>query len=109
MNLFKYYCNFPGCNYKSEDIGSFDSHHIIPKSKGGTDKEWNRLLVCPNCHRKIFIENIVNSVHSVKRPGGIIIIEKLISSTGELLHYKKLEDNKEYYWFYRLQEESAAE
>ena len=109
MNPLRYNCNFPGCDYVAEDTGSFDYHHIIPKSKGGNDRDWNRLLVCPNCHRKIFIENMEHGVHSVKRLGGIIILGKLASSAGPVLNYRKLEDNKEYYWYHRLREEHSAE
>lgn len=28
-------------------------HHILPKSKGGTDKSNNLIEVCPPCHQKI--------------------------------------------------------
>ena len=30
-----------------------DIHHIIPKSKGGTDNFDNLTILCPNCHRLI--------------------------------------------------------
>ena len=29
----------------------FDIHHIIPKSKGGTNDMSNLTYICPNCHR----------------------------------------------------------
>lgn len=28
-----------------------DIHHIIPRSKGGTDDHTNLTILCPNCHR----------------------------------------------------------
>ena len=28
-----------------------DIHHIIPRSKGGTDNNDNLTYLCPNCHR----------------------------------------------------------
>jgi 5-methylcytosine-specific restriction endonuclease McrA len=28
-----------------------DIHHIIPRSKGGTDDHDNLTILCPNCHR----------------------------------------------------------
>lgn len=31
--------------------GPCDRAHIIPKSKGGTYKSNNVLILCPNCHR----------------------------------------------------------
>ena len=30
---------------------SCDIHHIVPKSKGGTDHHTNLTVLCPNCHR----------------------------------------------------------
>ena len=30
-----------------------DVHHIVPKSKGGSDAHSNLTVVCPNCHRLI--------------------------------------------------------
>jgi hypothetical protein len=30
-----------------------DIHHILPKSKGGSDKMDNLICVCPNCHRSL--------------------------------------------------------
>lgn len=32
---------------------SCDVHHIIPKSKGGSDTNDNLVILCPNCHRKV--------------------------------------------------------
>jgi hypothetical protein len=101
-------CQFPNCDYEAQDLGSFDNHHIKPKSMGGSDKGFNRLLVCPNCHRKIFVENMEYGVHSVKRPGSIVILTKLQSTAGNVLHYKKCDDNEEYYWWDRLSEETSA-
>lgn len=39
-----------------------DTHHVIPKHKGGPHEVDNLMVVCPNCHalitrRKIFIES----------------------------------------------------
>jgi 5-methylcytosine-specific restriction endonuclease McrA len=36
------------CGWKE---ASCDIHHIIPKSKGGTDEHNNLTHICPNCHR----------------------------------------------------------
>ena len=40
-----------GCVCCGWDKGSCDIHHIIPRSKGGSDSNDNLTLICPNCHR----------------------------------------------------------
>lgn len=30
-----------------------DVHHVIPRSKGGTNHKSNLIYLCPNCHRNI--------------------------------------------------------
>lgn len=54
-----------------------DKHHIISRSNGGTNDEYNITHVCPNCHRKI-------------HKGDIIIEGRFMSCTGYILvwHYK---------------------
>lgn len=41
----------PFCN--EENVNTFEFHHIIALSKGGTDEIDNLILVCCNCHSKI--------------------------------------------------------
>lgn len=41
----------PFCN--EENVNTFEFHHIIALSKGGTDEIDNLILVCSNCHSKI--------------------------------------------------------
>lgn len=36
------------CPY--DNVNVLQVHHIVEKSKGGTDEENNLLLICPNCH-----------------------------------------------------------
>lgn len=36
-----------------------DTHHIYSTSFGGKDIAWNRCKVCPNCHRKIHMGEII--------------------------------------------------
>ena len=38
------------CLWKEEIC---DIHHIVPKSKGGTDDMSNLIILCPNCHRVV--------------------------------------------------------
>ncbi|QIO25411.1 HNH endonuclease [Haloarcula sp. JP-L23] len=39
--------------YFCGEQGALDSHHIVPKRHGGTDKNENLVTVCPTCHRKL--------------------------------------------------------
>jgi len=45
------------CNWNEE---SLDIHHIIPKSRGGTDDDANLIFLCPNCHRLADRKNFSN-------------------------------------------------
>ena len=40
-----------GCSVCGWAEASCDLHHIIPKSRGGTNNHDNLTLICPNCHR----------------------------------------------------------
>ena len=40
------------CSMCKWDQTTLDTHHIIEKSKGGTDEHDNLISLCPNCHRK---------------------------------------------------------
>ena len=57
-----------------------NEHHIQSLSKKGNNKKWNKINICPNCHRLIHI-------------GEIIIEGKFLTTDGYkiLWHYK---DNK---------------
>lgn len=39
------------CSICGWDKTSLDMHHIIPKSKNGTNEHSNLIALCPNCHR----------------------------------------------------------
>ena len=41
----RHVCQVPGCSR-----AAVHAHHIIPKSKGGTDDEWNLVSLCANHH-----------------------------------------------------------
>jgi predicted HNH restriction endonuclease len=38
-----------------------DIHHITPKAEGGSDRNSNLLVLCPNCHRLVHTEKISKS------------------------------------------------
>lgn len=42
-------CRRKGCRIKS----NLEVHHIIPRSQGGPDDEWNLITLCRECHRAI--------------------------------------------------------
>jgi RNA-directed DNA polymerase len=43
----------PMCNQKITKITGWHSHHLIWRSKGGTDQAENRVLLHPNCHMQL--------------------------------------------------------
>ena len=46
-----------GCSICGWNESTCDIHHIIEKSKGGTNEHNNLIIVCPNCHRIIHTTN----------------------------------------------------
>jgi len=40
-----------GCSNCGWNESSCDLHHILPRSKGGSDLNENLTVLCPNCHR----------------------------------------------------------
>ena len=39
------------------DENNFPVHHILPRSKGGPDEDWNLMALCPSCHRTTDAQN----------------------------------------------------
>lgn len=48
--LYRAHCSCSICGWNESTC---DIHHIVPKSKGGTNDADNLIIVCPNCHRVI--------------------------------------------------------
>ncbi len=48
----------PVCNQKITMETGWHSHHIVGRSKGGSDRAENRVLLPPNCHRQIHSRGI---------------------------------------------------
>ncbi len=48
----------PMCNQKITRITGWHSHHLIWRSKGGTDRAENRVLLHPNCHRQLHSQGL---------------------------------------------------
>jgi len=47
------------CEICTLDFPSCDTHHIISKSKGGSNDCHNKVLLCPNCHRLVHFSKII--------------------------------------------------
>jgi len=43
----------PVCNQKITKETGWNNHHMVSRSKGGSDANHNRLLMHPNCHRQV--------------------------------------------------------
>jgi RNA-directed DNA polymerase len=48
----------PVCNQKITKITGWHSHHMIWRSKGGSDRAENRVLLHPTCHQQIHSQGI---------------------------------------------------
>lgn len=48
----------PVCNQKITDLTGWHHHHIVWRSKGGSDKAENRVLLHPSCHRQVHSQGI---------------------------------------------------
>ena len=48
----------PVCNQKMSEMTEWHNHHIIWRSKGGTDTAANRVLLHPTCHRKVHSQGL---------------------------------------------------
>lgn len=96
----KYECKFPGCGFVTTDKSLIDIHHIVPKEQGGSEKPFNKIELCPNHHRRIYIKASRAGIHSLQHDDSIEILNILESSDGRVMHFKTLDD-KEYSFYYR--------
>ena len=48
----------PVCNQKITELTRWHNHHIVWRSKGGSDEAENRVLLHPNCHRQVHSQGI---------------------------------------------------
>ncbi len=82
-----YHCDFPGCDYETELRSQIVDHHIIPRSKGGSDKDSNLFRCCPSHHSHIFIPGMEHGIHSKYSEYSIVIDNMLLSTGGYVLEY----------------------
>jgi len=48
----------PVCSEKITQLTGWHNHHIVWRSMGGSDHSANRVLLHPNCHRKVHNQNL---------------------------------------------------
>lgn len=82
-----YKCQFPTCGYATESRNSIHYHHIVPKSKGGSDKPFNRIYLCPNCHTRVYVEGVTHGIHSIRKQNSVILEGYVNSTQGKYLKY----------------------
>jgi RNA-directed DNA polymerase len=62
----------PMCNQRITKITGWHSHHLIWRSKGGTDKVENRVLLHPNCHTQLHSQGLhVEKPRPPNKKGGV--------------------------------------
>jgi 5-methylcytosine-specific restriction endonuclease McrA len=91
-----YKCNFPGCNYETDLRHQIHNHHITSKQEGGTNQKHNLIMLCPNCHSKVFQPSAKRGIHSIKGVDSIELITKIQSTAGLALEYKKPNGETDY-------------
>jgi RNA-directed DNA polymerase len=57
----------PVCHQKITTLTGWHSHHIVWRSKGGSDSTENRMLLHPTCHRQLHSQHAVVKPRPVKR------------------------------------------
>jgi hypothetical protein len=92
-----YYCQFPKCLYFANIRSQINYHHIKPVEIGGSDKDFNRIYLCPNHHSKIYIPEAKNGIHTIKGEDSIILLGKFKSTDGIVVEYIDKYGNKKYF------------
>jgi len=95
-----FYCEFPNCRYSTDSRTQIANHHIVPKSQRGSNKPYNRIMLCPSCHTKVFIPSEKIGIHSQYNKDSIILLRWLDSTIGKVLEYTII-DNKEILYYKR--------
>ena len=93
-----YKCEFPNCNYVCEERSQIHNHHIVPRELNGSEKQSNKIYLCPNCHTRVYVPEVKSGIHSIKATNSIIIKGWLQSTAGRALEYINSNGNIEYYF-----------
>ena len=80
-----------------------DLHHIVPLCMDGSDLPFNRMWVCPDHHRRIFVPGCQSGHHAYKHADSIVVIGYLNSTVGRILHFID-PFGVERFWSYRLED-----
>ena len=93
----KYYCQFPNCDYKTNEKSQIVSHHIKPVELNGSDAAYNRMNVCPTHHTHIYIPAARHGIHTINGEISIIVLGWLQSTGGKVLEYIDNKGENQYY------------
>lgn len=91
-----HYCEFPGCDFSTNDRMQIEYHHIIPKSQGGSHKPRNRIWLCRTCHAKVYVPGMTKGIHYKNRKDKIQLLGWLSSTDGKVLTYKTYDGTVKY-------------
>lgn len=89
-----YKCQMPECNYICEDKSQIEFHHIVPREIGGNNMAYNLIELCPNCHTRVFVPESTCGKHSIKHSNSVIFISKLLSTGGNVISYRDIDDGE---------------
>ena len=92
----KYNWKFPKCDYTTNHRSQINYHHIVPQELNGTDKDYNRIWLCPTHHTKIYVPESKSGIHSIKSFDSIILIGWMSSTNGRVLEYQDRSGNNFY-------------
>lgn len=90
----RYKCQFPNCNYTTDQRTQIHNHHIVPKKLNGSNKSKNRIYLCPTHHTKIFQPSVKRGIHSKKSEDSLILLGWISGTNGTNLHYTDLDGNE---------------
>ena len=93
-----YNCEFPKCNYNTSHRSQIQYHHIVPVELNGSDKDYNRIWLCPTHHTKVFVKESRSGIHSIQGEDSIVIIQWMESTQGRVLEYQDRSGNSFYEW-----------
>lgn len=92
----KFKCNF--CKFEADEKSLLHNHHIIPKELQDPidNKPRNLILVCANCHNRIYIPKSKSGIHSIKKKSSIILNHWYPSTGARLIEYIDEQGNLQY-------------
>lgn len=89
-------CGFPLCGKSHFSAGVVDLHHIVPVSMGGEDASYNRVYLCPECHRRVYVPGIASGIHKTKKPDSVELIRYYLTTEGRALLYREAKEGAPY-------------